>query len=203
MTLLHPAILLGLGLAAIPVILHLLLRQKPKKLLFPALRLIQNRRKQNVRRMRIRHLLLLLLRMAVIALFVFAIARPSVPAADYSPSLRETLTFLGIVAAAIAAYYGLSHLWRTSDMPAHVVQTRRSQLRGRLVAAAVLLTLLAVMWPYQRQVAAELKSPTTSERHFPSGRGGVPVRYEPEYGVSTGKQNEARRREGDRSHSSQ
>ena len=29
MTLLHPAILLGLGLAAIPVILHLLLRQKP------------------------------------------------------------------------------------------------------------------------------------------------------------------------------
>ncbi|MEZ6054932.1 MAG: BatA domain-containing protein [Planctomycetaceae bacterium] len=160
MTLLHPAILLGLGLAAIPVILHLLLRQKPKKLLFPALRLIQNRRKQNVRRMRIRHLLLLLLRMAVIALFVFAIARPSVPAADYSPSLSETLTFLGIVSVAIAAYYGLSHLWRTSDMPAHVVQTRRSHLRGRLVAAAVLLTLLAVLWPYQRRVAAELKSPT-------------------------------------------
>ncbi len=169
MTLLHPAILLGLGLAAIPVILHLLLRQKPKKLLFPALRLIQNRRKQNVRRMRIRHLLLLLLRIAIIALFVFAIARPSVPAADYTPSLSETLTFLGIVLFAVAAYYVLSHLWRSSEMPAHAVQTRQTNLRGRLVAAAVLLTLLAVLWPYQRRVAAELKSPT------PAGDISLPV----------------------------
>ncbi|MGD9857587.1 MAG: BatA domain-containing protein, partial [Planctomycetaceae bacterium] len=108
MSLLHPAILYGLGLAAIPVILHLLLRQKPRKLLFPALRLIQNRRKQNVRRMRIRHLLLLLLRVAVIAAIVIAIARPSVPAADYSLSFSETLTLLGVIAAAVAVYYGMS-----------------------------------------------------------------------------------------------
>ncbi|MCA9077434.1 MAG: BatA domain-containing protein [Planctomycetaceae bacterium] len=169
MTLLHPAILIGLGLAAIPVILHLLLRQKPKKLLFPALRLIQNRRKQNVRRMRIRHLLLLALRILVIGLFVFAIARPSVPAADYTPSLSETLTFLGIVGLCVAAYYVLSHRWKSSDLPTHAVQTMQSKLRSRLVVGAVLLTLLAVLWPYQRRVAADLKSPT------PAGDLSLPV----------------------------
>ena len=88
MSLLNPAILIGLGLVAIPVILHLLLRQKPKKLIFPAMRLIENRRKQNVRRMSLRHIWLLLLRMLVIGVLVLAIARPSLPAADYGLSPR-------------------------------------------------------------------------------------------------------------------
>ena len=139
--------------------LHLLLRQKPKKLVFPALRLIQNRRKQNVRRMRIRHLLLLLLRVAVIAALVFAIARPSVPAADYSLSLREMLTLLGVIAAAVAVYYGLSRRWRSAEMPAYERKSRQSKLRSGAIGAAVLLVLLAVVWPYQRRIAAELKAP--------------------------------------------
>ena len=63
MTFLNSAILAGLVAVAIPLILHFLLKQKPKKLLFPALRLIEQRRKQNVRRMRLRHLWLMLLRM--------------------------------------------------------------------------------------------------------------------------------------------
>jgi len=46
----HPLLLFGFLLAGIPVILHLMLRAKPKKLLFPALRLIQNRQRQNVQR---------------------------------------------------------------------------------------------------------------------------------------------------------
>src|SRR5258708_1818243 len=61
MSLLHPALLSGLGLAVIPVLLHLLLQAKPKRLIFPALRLIKQSRRQNVRRMQLRHLWLLLL----------------------------------------------------------------------------------------------------------------------------------------------
>ena len=49
MTLIHPWIIWFLLLGIIPILLHLLLRAKPKKLIFPALRLIQNRRRQNVR----------------------------------------------------------------------------------------------------------------------------------------------------------
>ena len=61
MILLNPALLAGLALIAIPVILHLLMRAKPKRLIFPALRLIATRRKQNSQRLRLRHLLLLAL----------------------------------------------------------------------------------------------------------------------------------------------
>ncbi|MBX3438478.1 MAG: BatA domain-containing protein [Planctomycetaceae bacterium] len=159
MSWLHPAILYGLALAAIPVILHLLLRQKPKQLLFPALRLIQQRQRQNVRRMRIRHLLLLLLRVAVIAALVLAMARPSVPAANYSLSLREILTLLAIVGLAIGAYYGMAARWRASALPSHELTSRKLRLRTGSIVAAVLLTLLAVVWPYQRRIAADLKSP--------------------------------------------
>ena len=68
MQLINPAILYGLGLAAVPVVLHLLLRARPKPFLFPALHLLEVRRRHNVRRLRLRHLWLLLLRIALIAL---------------------------------------------------------------------------------------------------------------------------------------
>ena len=61
-----------------PIVLHLIMRRKPKMLEFPALRFIQKRHDTNQRRLRLRHLLLLLLRMAAIALLAFALARPSV-----------------------------------------------------------------------------------------------------------------------------
>ena len=66
-----------------PIVLHLIMRRKPKLLEFPALRFIQKRHDTNQRRLRLRHLLLLLLRMAVDRLLAFALARPSmqVPAA--------------------------------------------------------------------------------------------------------------------------
>ena len=46
MAFLHPLLLSALGLMAIPIILHFLLRPKPKQLIFPALRLIRERRKR-------------------------------------------------------------------------------------------------------------------------------------------------------------
>src|ERR1700761_2283502 len=112
MSLLHPALLSGLGLAAIPILLHLLMRAKPKRLIFPALRLIQQRRRQNVRRIQLRHLWLLLLRVAVIGLIVLALCRPSLPAANYTLSQFESVTLFLIVAAAVGAYFGIMHFWK-------------------------------------------------------------------------------------------
>ena len=51
---------------------------RPTLLEFPALRFIQKRHDVNRRRLQLRHLLLLLLRAAAIALLAFALARPSV-----------------------------------------------------------------------------------------------------------------------------
>ena len=159
MSLINPALLYGLGLATIPVILHLLLRSKPKKLLFPALRLIQVRKTQNVRRMRLRHIWLLLLRVAVICLFVLAVSRPALPAADYSMNLSETLTLLAIAAVALGGYWGIVSYWRRKRLPNHVLQYRRTCLKGGTSVAALLILLILVVWPYQRRIAAEIAAP--------------------------------------------
>ena len=145
MSLLNPAILFGLGLVAVPVILHLLLRQKPKKLVFPAMRLIEKRRKQNVRRLRLRHLWLLLLRMLVIALLVFAIARPSLPAADYGLSPRELITLVGVIAGVVAAYFFMITRWR-KQLARYEYAYRRSMFRGWMTGLTLLLLLLLVGW---------------------------------------------------------
>jgi hypothetical protein len=77
-TFLHLSLLAGSAMIAVPIVLHLIMRRKPVRLEFPALRLIQKRADVNRRRLRLRHLLLLLLRAAAIALLAFALARPTV-----------------------------------------------------------------------------------------------------------------------------
>src|SRR5262245_8784611 len=71
-----PILLGGLVLAGVPILLHLIMRQKPKVLLFPAFRFLMQRHKKNQRKLRLRHLLLLALRMFLIAAMCLALARP-------------------------------------------------------------------------------------------------------------------------------
>lgn len=78
MEFLNFALLGGAALAAVPVILHLVMRQQPKHLEFPALRFIQIRKDANRRRMKLRHILLLILRALAICLLAGALARPSI-----------------------------------------------------------------------------------------------------------------------------
>ncbi len=78
MTFIHPLLLGGLLLAGIPVLLHLIMRQKPKVLPFPAFRFLLLRHRTNQRKLRLRHLLLLALRILLIALVCLALARPKV-----------------------------------------------------------------------------------------------------------------------------
>lgn len=159
MSLLNPALIFGLVCAAIPVVLHLMMRAKPKKLIFPALRLIQKRRRQNVRRIRLRHLWLLLLRIFVLAILVAALMRPSLPAAQYGLNARETVTLVIIVAAAFAAYFLIMARWKKQGVANHVIASRRTSLRGAVGAIGLLLALLLIGWPYQQRVAAAITAP--------------------------------------------
>lgn len=81
LTFVSPLILAGAALVAVPIILHLVMRQVPKRLIFPAVRFLQQREQANRRQLRLRHLLLLLLRCAAIVLLATALARPSVKTA--------------------------------------------------------------------------------------------------------------------------
>lgn len=71
-----PILLGGLALLAVPVLIHLILRQKPKTLKFPAFRFLLQKRKTNQRKLQLRHLLLLAFRMLILALICLALARP-------------------------------------------------------------------------------------------------------------------------------
>jgi len=78
MTFVNISLLAGTALVALPIVLHLIMRQKPKRLEFPALRFVSKQHDANRRRLLLRHILLLLLRAAAIALLAFALARPSI-----------------------------------------------------------------------------------------------------------------------------
>jgi hypothetical protein len=78
MTFVYPLLLGGLALVGIPVLLHLIMRQKPKHLPFPAIRFLLQRKRTNQRRLKLRHLLLLALRMFLLAAICLALARPKI-----------------------------------------------------------------------------------------------------------------------------
>ncbi len=78
LTFLTPWLLAGTALIAVPIVLHLVMRQVPKHLVFPAVRFIRQREQANRRQLRLRHLLLLLLRAGAIVLLAAALARPSI-----------------------------------------------------------------------------------------------------------------------------
>ncbi len=78
---LHPLMLAGLGAVAAPIVLHLIMRQKPRHLVFPALQFLRRRQQQNRRKLLLRHLLLLLLRILALACLAFALARPTITGA--------------------------------------------------------------------------------------------------------------------------
>jgi hypothetical protein len=66
----------GVGLAALPFILHLFFRQTPKRVVFPALRLVRERQKRSRKKLKVKNWLLLLARMGLLALMALALARP-------------------------------------------------------------------------------------------------------------------------------
>jgi Aerotolerance regulator N-terminal len=162
MSLINPAILWGLGLVSIPIILHFLLRSKPKKYLFPALRLVRVRRQNNIRRLRLKQFWLLLLRMGVLALIVAAIARPTLPAANYRPSATEWLTAAAIAGVAMGVYTWFVRSWRQKRLPNHVFMYRRTMLRGGTGLLVFALLALAVALPYGHRIKAEISSPLPS-----------------------------------------
>lgn len=76
MNFLAPAFLAGLAAIAVPVIIHLIHRERKVVVVFPSLMFLQRIPYRSVRRQKIRHLLLLLLRCLALALLVAAFARP-------------------------------------------------------------------------------------------------------------------------------
>jgi hypothetical protein len=71
-----PLVLVGLGALAIPVLIHLIQRERKRVVEFPSLMFLRRIPYQSVRRRRIRDWLLLVMRLAALTLIVLAFARP-------------------------------------------------------------------------------------------------------------------------------
>jgi hypothetical protein len=76
MNFLAPAFLAGLVAIAVPVLIHLINRERKVVVEFPSLMFLQRIPYRSIRRQKIRHLLLLILRCLALALLVAAFARP-------------------------------------------------------------------------------------------------------------------------------
>ena len=76
---LSPLALLGLVAVLVPPLLHLFQRRQPPVVEFPAVRYLQETKREAQRTVKLQHLLLMLLRIAGVLLIVLAAARPVIP----------------------------------------------------------------------------------------------------------------------------
>lgn len=78
MNFLNPFFLFGLGAAALPVLIHLFTRRRPREVRFPSLEFLTEVNQSEIRRLRLRQWLLLALRTLAVAALALAMARPTV-----------------------------------------------------------------------------------------------------------------------------
>ncbi len=77
MNFLNPLVLFGLGAAAIPILIHLFTRRRPREVKFSSLEFLQEVHQSEIRRLKLKQWLLLLLRTLAIAALALAMARPA------------------------------------------------------------------------------------------------------------------------------
>jgi len=77
MSFLNPLFLFGLAAAAIPILIHLFTRRRPREVLFPSLEFLSEVHHSEIRRLKLKQWLLLLLRTLAIAALALAMARPA------------------------------------------------------------------------------------------------------------------------------
>ncbi len=77
MSFLNPLFLFGLAAAAVPILIHLFTRRRPREMAFPSLEFLSEVNRSEIRRLRLRQWLLLLLRTLAVAALALAISRPA------------------------------------------------------------------------------------------------------------------------------
>ena len=82
MSFLNPIFRIGLAAATIPIIIHLFTRRRPREQVFPSLEFLTEVNQSEIRRLKLRQWLLLLLRTLAVAAIALAMARPAVRGAS-------------------------------------------------------------------------------------------------------------------------
>ena len=106
MSFLTPLFLVGLAGLAVPVILHLIQKERKNVVHFPSLMFLRKIPYQSVRRRRIRHWLLLFMRLAALALIVLAFARPFLRRSEIGASATGAREVVLLVDRSYSMGYG-------------------------------------------------------------------------------------------------
>jgi hypothetical protein len=100
---LNPLFLFGLLAAAIPVVIHLFTRRRPRERPFSSLEFLAEVNQSEIRRLRLKQWLLLLLRTLAVAAIALAMARPAVRSAGARSGAATTVIALVDVSGSMGA----------------------------------------------------------------------------------------------------
>ncbi len=90
MSFLNPLFLFALAAAAIPILIHLFTRRRPREVPFPSLEFLSEVNQSEIRRLKLKQWLLLLLRTLAVAAIALAMARPALKGATGARSGAAT-----------------------------------------------------------------------------------------------------------------
>lgn len=106
MSFLNATLLAGVLAASVPVILHLLARQKPKRVVFPGVTFLTSRLAHQKSRLKIRRWWLLALRVLAVIAFALVLARPHIDVS--TASSWTTIGVFGLAAVGLIALASVS-----------------------------------------------------------------------------------------------
>jgi hypothetical protein len=129
-------------LMGVPILLHLMMKQRPRHQIFPALRFLRRRQVANKRQMQLRNWLLLALRLAAIGLLAVLFARPSVD----SVGLGNWLKAMVVAVLAPLAIVAFAYSW---------VQRKSKLLTGCTGAISLLLCIALFYFGYRAIMASK------------------------------------------------
>lgn len=133
MTFLNTTLLFAFAAIAVPIVMHLIARKEPKKVVFPSVRLLTQRYQTNRSKVRIRRWWLLALRIAAVGVVAFALARPVI-----AGSLSTTWTTIGILS--IVGIFLLAMASFAAGKP------KQKAFVWSLLSLAALLLISAIGW---------------------------------------------------------
>lgn len=150
MTFFNATLIFGIAAIAVPVVLHLIARREPRKVVFPSVRFLTKRFESNRSRLRVRRWWLLALRIAALAALALALARPAI-----HQSLSITWLTIGMVTTLGVALFVLATLALSRGQPRATVYS--------LAGAAAAVSLAALIWGAMTYASGPVPMQGTSE----------------------------------------
>ena len=187
----NPFLLAGLGLALVPILIHILNRQRHKPMPWAAMRFVLAAYKETRRRVRFEDWLLLFLRVLAVVALVLAVARPFTGSDGPLASLTENRRDLAIVIDASASTGYRSEVDTVFERSIERARDLASELDGKrgdrchLVLAGSWPRLLAWGDPRNALAALDLLTEPTDEDINLAAALGVVLEFAREEAAST------------------